>query len=85
MIKRYKMFSNMNPAAPTDFTNFTRFLFLADREQHILWTIEITVADSAVDTEYTEEQLRPTTVNADGTWNTSIPGAIWRHFDYRAN
>ena len=85
MIKRYKMFSNMNPAAPTDFTSFTRFLFLDDGTRRILWIIEITVDDSAAATEYTEEQLMPTTVNADGSWNTLIPGAIWRQFDYRAN
>ena len=85
MIKRYKMFSSMNPAAPTDFTSFTRFLFLDDGTRRILWIIEITVDDFAADIEYTEEQLRPTTVNTDGTWNTLIPGAIWRQFDYRAN
>ena len=85
MIKRYKMFSNMNPTAPADFTNFTHFLFLDDSERHILWVIEITVADVDADTEYTKEQLMPTTENADGSWNTLIPGAIWRQFDYRAN
>ena len=83
MIKRYKMFSNMNPTAPTDFTNFTRFLLLEGRERRILWVVEITAADA--DTEYTEEQLMPTTENADGSWNTLIPGAIWRQFDYIAD
>ena len=76
MSRHYRLFSILNPESSDDFSSFGSFTFgLTRPARRKLWIVEC-----SEDQECTEAELTPTTKNSDGSWNTSVPGLVWRPF-----